>query len=393
MTVDAAQTFNFLPIPTDVHFGYGSARSVPDHVRGIGGRKVFVVTDPGVRAAGIVDRVTAGLEQAAIAFVVYDNVTADSGSDLISEGLESLKASGADLVLGVGGGSALDTAKAVAALATNPGSPLDYVGLHKVKVRPLPTIAIPTTAGTGSEVSLWSVFTDDGRKLKVAIGGVLLYPTVAVCDPELTLGLPSALTAATGFDALAHAIECYTNNACQPISAALALEAIKLIGANLRSAASDGRDRPSRYAMMLASTMAGMAMNPTRLGLAHALAMPLGSWDLKIPHSIAIAVMLPVVMEFNCTAAPERFVAVARALGEPVDGYSTLEGAARAALSVRQLARDIGIPNGLSQYGLAERHVLEVVEEAMKSGNVAVNPRLTTTEQLADILRCALQRS
>ena len=158
-----------------------------------------------------------------------------------------------------------------------------------------------------------------------------------MCDPELTLGLPSALTAATGFDALAHAIECYTNNACQPISAALALEAIRLIGANLRSAASDGRDRPSRYAMMLASTMAGMAMNPTRLGLAHALAMPLGSWDLKIPHSMAIAVMLPVVMGFNCTAAPERFVAVARALGEPVDGYSTLEGAARAALSVRQL--------------------------------------------------------
>ena len=189
MTVDAGQTFNFLPIPTDVHFGYGSTRSLPDHVRGLGCRKVFVVTDPGVRAAGIVDRVTAGLEQAAIAFVVYDKVTADSGSELISEGVESLKASGADLVLGIGGGSALDTAKAVAALATNPGSPLDYVGLHKVKVRPLPTIAIPTTAGTGSEVSLWSVFTDDGRKLKVAIGGVLLYPTVAVCDPELTLGL------------------------------------------------------------------------------------------------------------------------------------------------------------------------------------------------------------
>jgi alcohol dehydrogenase class IV len=393
MTVDAGQTFNFLPIPTDVHFGYGIIRSLPDHVRGIGGRKVFVVTDPGVRAAGIVDRVTTGLEQAAIEFVIYDNVTADSGSELIGEGVEALKDSGADLVVGVGGGSALDTAKAVAALATNPGSPLDYVGLHKLKIRPLPTIAIPTTAGTGSEVSLWSVFTDDRRKLKVAIGGMFLYPTVALCDPELTLGLPSGLTAATGLDALAHAIECYTNNACQPISAALALEAIRLIGANLRSAALNGRDRPSRYAMMLASTMAGMAMNPTRLGLAHALAMPLGSWELKIPHSIAIAVTLPVVMEFNCTAAPERFVAVARALGEPVDGCSTLEGAARAAQFVRRLAENIGIPNGLSEYGLAECHVPEVVEEAMKSGNVAVNPRRTTKDQLADILRRALSRS
>ena len=193
----------------------------------------------------------------------------------------------------IGGGSALDTAKAVSALATNPGSPLAYVGLHKLKVRPLPVIAIPTTAGTGSEVSLWSVFTDDDRKLKVAIGGVLLYPTVALCDPELTLALPPALTASTGLDALAHAIECYTNNACQPISAALALEAIRLIGAHLQSAALNGGDRQSRYAMMLASTMAGMAMNPTRLGLAHALAMPLGSWSLKIPHSLAIAVTLP----------------------------------------------------------------------------------------------------
>ena len=325
-----------------MHFGFGSIRSLPDHAR-IGGRKVIVVTDPGVRAAGIVDCVTTVLELAVSEIVIYDNVTADSGSELIREGVETLKARGADLVIGVGGGSALDTAKAIGALATNPGSPLDYVGLHKLKVRPLPMIAIPTTAGTGSEVSLWSVFTDDARKLKVAIGGVLVYPTIAVCDPELTAGLPSALAASTGLDALAHAIECYTNNACQPISAALALDAIRLIGANLRSAVLNG-DRGSRYAMMLASTMAGMAMNPTRLGLAHALAMPLGSWDLKIPHSIAIAVTLPEVMAFNSCAAPERFAAVARALGEPVDGCSTQEGAARAALSVRQLAADIGLP-------------------------------------------------
>jgi alcohol dehydrogenase class IV len=392
MIVDAGQVFNFLPIPTDVHFGFGSIRSLPDHVRGIGGRKVIVVTDPGVRAAGIVDCVTTALELAVSEIVIYDNVTADSGSELIREGVETLKASGADLVIGVGGGSALDTAKAIGALATNPGSPLDYVGLHKLKVRPLPMIAIPTTAGTGSEVSLWSVFTDDARKLKVAMGGVLLYPTIAVCDPELTAGLPSALAASTGLDALAHAIECYTNNACQPISAALALDAIRLIGANLRSAVLNG-DRGSRYAMMLASTMAGMAMNPTRLGLAHALAMPLGSWDLKIPHSLAIAVTLPEVMAFNSCAAPERFVAVARALGEPVDGCSTQEAAERAALSVRHLAADIGLPNGLSQFGLTERHVPDVVEEAMKSGNVAVNPRRTTKEQLAEILRSTLERS
>jgi alcohol dehydrogenase len=392
MIVDDRQVFNFLPIPTDVHFGAGSIRSLPDHVNKIGGRKVFLVTDPGVRAAGLADRVIAALEPAASDVVVYDNVTADSGSELIREGVETLKNRDADIVVGVGGGSALDTAKAIAALATNRGSPSDYIGLHKLKVRPLPTIAIPTTAGTGSEVSLWSVFTDDSRMLKVAIGGVLMYPTIAVCDPDLTMDLPRPLTAATGLDALAHAIECYTNNACQPISAALALEAIRLIAANLRRAVSTG-DRPSRYSMMLASTMAGMAMNPTRLGLAHALAMPLGSWDLKIPHGIAIAVTLPKVMAFNWCAAPDRFVAVARALGEEVDGCSLQEGAARAAASVRQLADDVGIPRGLTRFGLREHHFGDVVEEAMKSGNVAVNPRRTTTEQLAGILRSTLEPS
>ena len=392
MTVDPGHVFNFLPIPTDVYFGAGSLRSLPDRVGGLGSRKIFVVTDPGVRAAGIVDRVTAALDQAATPLAVYDQVTADSGSELIREGVERLHEHGADLVVGVGGGSALDTAKAIAALATNPGSPLDYVGLHKLKVRPLPTIAIPTTAGTGSEVSLWSVFTDDSRQLKVAIGGVFVYPTIAVCDPELTLDLPPAITAATGLDALAHAIECCTNTACQPISAALAIDAIRLIGAHLRGAVSDG-DAASRYAMMLASTMAGMAMNSTRLGLAHALAMPLGSWDLKIPHGIAIAVTLPKVMAFNGCAAPERFVAVARALGEQVDGCSAHVSAARAAQSVQRLADDVGIPRSLSAFGLREHHVPRVVEEAMKSGNVAVNPRRTSSEQLAEILRSTLEAS
>jgi alcohol dehydrogenase class IV len=390
MNVDPAQSFNFLPVPTDIHFGYGMLRSLPGHVRALGAARVFVVTDPGVRAAGIVDRTTALLEHEGIGSTIYDGVTADSGSTLIVQAVAELKKSGAGLVIGIGGGSALDTGKAVAALATNPGSPLEYVGLNRITVRPLPFIAIPTTAGTGSEVSLWSVFTDDERKLKVAIGGVLLYPSLALCDPDLTLELPPDLTASTGMDALAHAIECYTNNACQPVSAALALRAIELIGAHLRSAALNGRDRESRYAMMLASTMAGMAMNPTRLGLAHALAMPLGSWDLKIPHGIAIAVTLPIVMQFNCTAAPQRFIAVSRALGEQVDGVASLDAAERAAAAVKRLASDVGIPDGLSGLGLAEDHVAEVVEEAMKSGNVVVNPRRTSKLELSEILRRAM---
>ena len=293
-------------------------------------------------------------------------------------------------MVGVGGGSSLDTAKAVATLATNPGSILDYTGLHRVVNRSLPMVAIPTTAGTGSEVSLWSVFTNDDSGLKVAVGSVYLYPAIALCDPELTLALLPALTAATGMDALAHGIECYTNKACQPISASLALSAIELIGRNLRDAVLNGGSPDSRYAMLLASTMAGIAMNPTRLGLAHALAMPLGSWDLRIPHGIAIAVTLPRVMRFNYAAAPERFANVARALGEPMEQLSLDEAAQLAVVAVENLARDVGIPKGLAQCGLRRNHIQPVVEEAMKSGNVVVNPRQTSEEQLSTILEQSL---
>jgi alcohol dehydrogenase class IV len=188
-------------------------------------------------------------------------------------------------------------------------------------------------------------------------------------------------------DALAHAIECYTNNACQPISGSLALKAIELIGGHLRSAVLNGRNLESRYGMMLAAAMAGIAMNPTRLGLAHALAMPLGSWDLRIPHGIVLAVTLPAVMDFNYLAEPDRFVDVARALGEPVDSLPRLEAAGRAVSAVRNLARDVGIPSSLGEYGLREEHVRPVVEDAMKSGNVPVNPRRACAEDLARILR------
>jgi alcohol dehydrogenase class IV len=389
--VDCGQVFNFLPVPTDVHFGYGVIGSqLEGRVRAFGVRRVLLVTDPGVRDAGIVDRVKGALTPAGVDVTIYDDVTADSGSTLIVRGVEALKAAGSELVIGVGGGSALDTAKAIAALATNPGSPLDYIGLHKVKAAPLPVIAVPTTAGTGSEVSLWSVFTDDARRLKVAIGGVPMYPAVALCDPELTLDLPPAITASTGMDALAHAIECYTNRACQPISGALAHGAMELIGRHLREAVLNGRDREARYAVMLGSTMAGLAMNPTRLGLAHALAMPLGSWDLKVPHGMAVAATLPHVMAFNTIAAPERFATVARALGEPVDGESPESAATMAAPAVARLAETVGIPKTLAGFGLREAHVDIVVDEAMKSGNVAVNPRQTSRDELAGILRCVL---
>jgi alcohol dehydrogenase len=388
--VSSGQRFNFFGPPTDVHFGYGVVNTLADRIKSLGAARVYVVTDPGLKAAGALDVVEGLLRAADIGYAVFDRVKPDSGARLTDEAAAELKASGAGAVVGIGGGSSLDTAKAAAALATNPGGALDYVGLHKLENRPLPTIAIPTTAGTGSEVTLWSVFTDETQGLKVAIGSSLNYPAVALCDPELTVGLPPLLTAISGMDALGHAIECYTNKACQPISAALALPAIELIGRHLRTAVKDGRDREARYGMLLASTMAGIAMNPTRLGLAHALAMPLGSWDLRVPHGIAIASTLPAVMDFNHRAAPERYAAVARALGEKADGLETLAAAHRSIGAVRSLSRDVGMPVGLREVGVREEDVGRVVAEAMKSGNVAVNPRETTPPQLEQVLRESL---
>src|SRR5262249_17178745 len=225
ITWNAGQSFNFLPIPTDIHFGCGVLLSLPERVRTLGARRVFLVTDRGIRAAGIMDKVVDLLSAANITCEVYHPVRPDSASPLISEAATQLRESGAEIVVGLGGGSSVDTAKGAATLATNPGSVLEYVGLDRVKNALLPLIAIPTTAGTGSEVSLWSVFTNDDTGLKVAVGSIFLYPMIALCDPELTLELPPLMTAATGMDALAHGIECYTNKACQPISAWLAWNA------------------------------------------------------------------------------------------------------------------------------------------------------------------------
>jgi alcohol dehydrogenase len=383
-------SFRFLPLPTEIHFGCGMLSSLPERIRGLGCKKALIVSDPGMRAAGAVARVEALLASAGIGCAVYDAVTADSGSNLIMEAAALLKQAGADVVVGLGGGSSLDSSKAVAAMATNPGSILDYTGVDKLVNKPLPVIAIPTAAGTGSEVTYWSVFLDDRNKLKVAAGGNLLFPTIALCDPELTLTLPPPATAATGMDALGHAIECYTNTACQPISAALALDAISMIGKHLRTAVLNGKDVESRAGMLLASTMAGIAMSSTRLGLAHALAMPLGSYTIRIPHGIAIGITLPVVMKFNYASRLERFVNVARALGEDVDGLSLRDAAAFSFDAVRSLSDDIGIPARLGDVGLREEHIDEVAAEAIKSGNVAVNPRRTTVEDLRAILREAL---
>ena len=327
--IDQKQSFDFPAVHTRVIFGYGTLGQLPALVKERGGGKVLVVSDPGVVKAGVVEKVTTVLKGGGIPHAVFGEVPQDSSTKMIARALELLKAESCRVVVGVGGGSSLDAAKAVAFAATNPPPITQYAGLNKLTTPGLPMIAIPTTAGTGSEVSYWSVMTDDETKMKTSVGGDLVFPSVALCDPELTIALPPAITASTGMDALAHAIESFTNKSYQPISEALTLRAAELIGKYLVRAVKDGTDREARYGMLLGSTLAGIGMNPTRLGIVHALAMPLGSWDIKIPHGTGIAVLFPRVMDFNLSANPEGYARVALALGVATAGLSEAEARGR----------------------------------------------------------------
>lgn len=389
-TIDEQRSFDFPAVHTRVIFGFGVIERLPNEIRSLGADRAMVVSDPGLVKAGVVETVTKTLNDGGVPSVVFSDVPQDSSTRAIERALDLLKREGCDLVVGVGGGSSMDTAKAVALAATN-GSPLTrYAGLNKVERAGLPMIAIPTTAGTGSEVSYWSVMTDDETATKISVGGDLVFPRIALCDPELTLGLPRLITATTGMDALTHAIESFVNTSYQPISEALTLRAIELIGSSLVRAARDGSDREARYRMLLGSTLAGIGMNPTRLGIVHALAMPLGSWELKIPHGTGNAVLLPHVMDYNLSGNPSGYARVAVALGEAVEGLDDLAAGRKAIARVRAMISEAGIPHGLGELGLTEEWIPRVCAEAMKSGNIPVNPRPCSQADLEKICRAAL---
>ena len=384
------ESFSFPAVHTEVVFGYGSIEKLPQKVKETGAHRVLIVSDPGLKSTGIIDTIRAILEAAEIGVSLFCKVPQDSSTKVIECGAGQFRNDAAEAVIGIGGGSSLDAGKAIAAAVTNPGPLVQYAGLDRLTHQPVPMIAVPTTSGTGSEVSYWSIMTNDENNIKIAIGGERIFPKTAVCDPDLTTGLPPLLTATTGMDALTHAIESFVNRSYQPISAVFTHRAIEIIGQYLIRATHDGSDREARYAMMLASTLAGMGMNPTRLGIAHALAMPLGSWDLKIPHGAAIAVMLPHVMQFNTVAAPAKYAAVAHALGADCAGCTDGECAERGVEFVRTVARETEIPEGLGELGLTEELIPQVCEEAMKSGNIPVNPRTVSYEELKAFCRAAL---
>lgn len=353
------------------------------------GEKAFVITGKNsARRSGLLDKLLANLEVAGMQAAVFAGVDPDPGVETIARAVEEANKWGSRVIVALGGGSALDAAKAVSIMLTNPGTIADYE--HKAPSLPgVPVLAIPTTAGTGSEVSRYTVITDRARQVKMLIGSPHLIPKIAILDPLLTLGMPPAVTAATGMDALTHAIEAYISTAAQPATDLQALSAIRLIGGSLVKATVSGDNLEARGNMLLAQMQAGLAFSNSSVALVHALARPLGA-RLGVPHGLANAILLPTVMEFNRPSCPERLTDVAAALGEPIDGLSLRKSSTRAVRAMAELLRETGLPGTLSQVGVTGEIIPLLARDAIQSGSVLFNPRRPTEEEIADLYRLAL---
>ena len=379
--------------PGETYIGAGAAAQVAEQVRRHGGSRVFVVTDQGVRRAGLLDGILSALDRAGLAWAAFDQVEPNPTDRLVGLAEERFKESGADALVAVGGGSSIDTAKAVQVVATGGGDILDYdLGLGE-KARPTPNgmpplIAIPTTAGTGSEVTAWAVITDTRRNFKTSVGDSRLIPKVALIDPSLMLTMPPSLTAAAGLDALSHCLESFVSTIHHPLGDAIAYHGITLIGESLRRAVANGNDMDARTKMATAAMIGGMSLNLKWGGACHSLAHQL-STQAGLAHGVAIALMLPHQMEYSLPGALEKYARVAEALGEPPSA-APLEDRARAAVrAVRKLIADIGLPTRLRDVGVAAEAIPDMARKAFADDSHATNPVKCTVDALAELYRRA----
>ena len=378
----SASIFQTVP---KIIFGCGVVKQSGEAAKAIGASRVAVVTDPGIVQAKVHEPVLAALEEAGLNPGMFAEVEPDPKIEIVDDCLSFIQSHEADLVVGLGGGSSLDISKAAAIMSTNEGPIKKYAGVNLVPKPGLPTLLMPTTAGTGSEVTSISVLSDTVNKVKVGVVSDYMFARTVLLDPELTLGLPPHITASTGLDALIHAIESYTGCQATFITEPLAMEAIRLIAKHLRAAYAYGSNLEARSGMLKASLLAGMAFANTQTAGAHACALSLGG-KFHVPHGIATSLMLPAIMRFNSIAAPEKFADIAEALGENIEGLAPMDKAQKAIDGVIRLIGDVGFQLGLENYGV-ER---EDIDDLAKGAMVAVrlwnnNPRSATKEQVRGI--------
>ena len=367
------KAFQFMA-STRLRFQSGGIQALGEEVKALGGRKALVVTDPGVKNSGLLERATKVLEREAIPFEVYAEIEANPSLQVVEKGLALQKQQGCDCLVALGGGSSIDTAKAIGILATNPGSLFTYEGANKIPNPILPLLAIPTTAGTGSEVTGAAVITDKTRSYKAAFRSNHLIPQAAILDAELLLTLPPPVLAATGMDAFTHAYEAFISPVTNPVSQALGYEAMRLVGQNLRRFYANPSNLDAAEAMMIASTMAGIAFYNGRVGVIHAMSHPLGG-HFNVPHGLANAILLPYCMEFTRMAVPELFCRIAEAMDEDVRGLSPEAASKKAVDAVWSLVTDLNIPRSLREVGAKKEAIDVLTQDAVKTGIHTTTPR------------------
>ncbi len=387
MTLSANFTINQ---PTSIRFGCGAIADLGSIVKKIGGTKVFLVADPGLEAANLLGRITKPLDDDSIPYTLYTKVDPEPGLRLADQGAELARQAGADCLVGVGGGSAMDVAKAISILLTNGGQAEDYLGLGKIKKAGVPKIMIPTTAGTGAEVSFTAVFINEKTKSKGGMNGDPLYPEATILDPELTVSLPPQVTASTGIDAFTHAIESYVSTQAHPMSDMYAVEAMKLISGNLAKAYAHGGNLQARTSMLLGSLLAGKALAMAGVGLVHAMAYPLGGM-FGIPHGLANAVLLPYVLQYNLIGAPEKYAHVALLMGCDTKGMNHKEAARCMVEAVYEMNMEIGIPATLAELNIPDDQIPEMARIALTvTRPVENNPRKPTLDEVISIYQVAM---
>ena len=376
-------------IPPTIITGAGSAEKVGEQAKRLGATKVLIVTDPGILKIGYADQIAKNLNNTGITSTIFSDVTPDPTLQNVTDGLNQYIHESCDLIVSIGGGSAIDCGKGIAIKLTNDGEFADYMGVDKIPNQGAPLIAIPTTAGTGSEVTKVTVITDTERNVKMMLSSSCLLASVALVDPLLSLTTPPHLTAAVGVDALTHAIEAYISKRAQPITDALALKAIRLISGSLRQAWADGGNIPARTDMMAGASIASMAFSNSSVALVHGMSRPIGAY-FHIHHGLSNAVLLLDVMEFSVVGAPHRFADIAEAMGEQTDGLSPMKQADAAITAVERLVNDIQMPR-LGQIGIDADKFEEVIEQmaadAIASGSPANNPRQATHEEIIALYR------
>jgi len=383
----ADQTFGFY-IPTVTLMGVGSSKETGEQVKALGAKKVLIVCDGGLFKMGVADKIKAQIEAAGVQALIYPGAEPNPTDKNVHDGLKIYQDNKCDGIVSLGGGSSHDCGKGIG-LVVNGGHIRDYEGVNK-STKPMPPfVAINTTAGTASEMTRFCIITNTDTHVKMAIVDWRVTPNIAINDPVLMSGMPPGLTAATGMDALTHAVEAYVSTIATPITDCCAIKAIELIANNLRAAVANGADLEARDQMAYAEYLAGMAFNNASLGYVHAMAHQLGGF-YNLPHGVCNAILLPAVQGFNLISNLKRFADIAVAMGENIDGLSIRDAADKAITSIKKLSADVGIPAGLTELGVKAEDFEVMAKNAMKDACGATNPKVPTLNDVIAMYTAAM---